>query len=194
MNGGTGADTLNGGEGDDDFIVGLETAVIDAGEDNDSFNNNGKALGFQSIKMGEGKDTLTNVGQLKVDGNINMGAGDDILTTNLFIAADELSGGSGDDTLILNDQKDVGITEDNWEGSNGFKIKGFETIQQTSGTWARRQVQPDNVLIESGTAQIALTRPKQAGLSIDSFTSTNGADLLIDLSTIKASRPRDNGL
>ena len=195
LNGGLGADTLNGGEGNDDFIVGEETAVIDAGGGEDNFANTTSALGFKAITMGEGNDMLTNIGQLKVDESINMGAGDDILSTNLFIAADELSGGSGDDTLILNDQKEVGITEANWRGSNGFKIKGFETIHQTGGTWAYEgKFSQTDVLIEGGTAQIALTRPKQAGLSIDTFTSKDRANLLIDLSTIKTSKTQDRWL
>jgi Ca2+-binding RTX toxin-like protein len=188
LNGGTGADTLNGGEGDDDFIVGLETAVINAGDDNDSFYNTDKALGFQSIKMGEGKDTLTNIGQLKVDGNINMGAGDDILTTNLLIAADELDGGKGDDTLILNDVKEEDITGDDLKGSDGFVIKGFETINQTSGTWeyAGKFKQTD-VLIDGGRAQITLSKPNRAGLTVDRFNIINEAKLIIDVSAMNDS-------
>ena len=98
---GTGADTLLGGLGNDVFFAGRNTRVIDGGKGRDRFQLLAHATGLRRVAMDAGNDVVRNRGVMVVDDAIDLGDGDDLLETNLYLQADALIGGEGDDRLRL---------------------------------------------------------------------------------------------
>ena len=168
---GTGADTLLGGSGNDVFFAGRNTRVIDGGNGQDHFELVARATGLTRLDMGEGKDVVKNRGVMVVDGAIDLGGGDDLLETNLYLQADSLIGGEGDDRLRLTNQVAIDRSQAKTTDVNpGYRISGFETIEQINGQW---MLQGDHamsdLIIYGGTTTIPLDSSLNFGLTVQSF-------------------------
>ena len=59
-----GADTLQGGAGQDQFTVSEETAALDAGKGRDRFDHQRAAFNLHTLDMGSGSDSFVNRGML----------------------------------------------------------------------------------------------------------------------------------
>ena len=59
-----GADTLQGGAGQDQFTVSEETAALDAGKGRDRFDHQRAAFNLHRLDMGSGLDRLVHTGML----------------------------------------------------------------------------------------------------------------------------------
>lgn len=173
-----GADTLQGGAGQDQFTVSEETAALDAGKGRDRFDHQRAAFNLHTLDMGSGSDRLVNTGMLLMaekDGQervLQMGDGKDQLTTNTYIDVDVLDGGDGFDELVLTDanemdaalvdRKDVFEDHSNNKGQ-GIEITGFESIRQASGTWKYQgDFKSSDVVIAGGIAHFDVIEPVSA--------------------------------
>lgn len=94
-----GADTLQGGAGQEQFTVSAQTAAVEAGDNRDVFKHQRAAFNLHRLDMGSGLDRLVNTGMLLMaekDGQervLHKGDGADRRTTNTYIDMDVLDGG-----------------------------------------------------------------------------------------------------
>ena len=168
---GSGSDTLLGGSGNDVFFAGRNTRVIDGGEGGDRFQLLAHATGLTRLDMGDGKDVVKNRGVMVVDDAIDLGDGDDLLETNLYLQADALIGGEGDDRLRLTNKVAIDRSEAKTTDVNpGYRISGFETIEQINGKWMLEgDHSKSDLIIYGGTTTIPLDSNLNFGLTVQSF-------------------------
>jgi RHS repeat-associated protein len=165
LDGGIGNDTVNGGDGNDTIKAGFGTDTVDGGNGQDTLELNlsgqttnltitnplnsgslpgiASATNFEFIKLttGSGNDTITQASI--INGNVfrsndvfNSGAGNDVINAGLGVN-DQVNGGSGIDTLILNySVDDVGNKlQFTLAASNANGISGSAGRTTTTNTW-----------------------------------------------------------
>ena len=168
---GAGFDTLLGGLGNDVFFAGRDTKVIDGADGRDRFELVSRATGLTRVAMGAGNDVVRNRGVMVVDDAIDLGAGDDLLETNLYLQADALIGGEGNDLLRLTAEMAIDRSQRKTTDVNpGYRISGFETIEQLGGQWMLEgDHSSSDLIIDGGTTMIPLDSSLTVGLSVKSL-------------------------
>ena len=161
LNGGAGNDTIRGQEGDDRLLGGSEADTISGG------------LGDDTILGEDGGDELTGGAG---DDSLTGGAGNDILTGGA--GSDTMQGGDNDDTVVM----DAGDFQSNVNGgsgrdtlvlengarfnTNGLSVYGFEVFRGADGN--------DRVRGNDGTVNYDL----DGGAGNDTLTGNAGNDTL----------------
>jgi Ca2+-binding RTX toxin-like protein len=160
--GGTGdADTLNGGSGDDTYLItdALDVVVEGAGGGTDTVRSlishtlaanveNLELIGVNNID-GTGNALANRISGNGLDNRIDGGAGNDTLsgnggddTLNGGVGVDSMAGGVGNDTFIVDNSNDVVVEVAN---------QGLDTVNATASYTLSENIERRNLL---GTAAI----------------------------------------
>lgn len=147
--GGSGNDTLvidqgTGGVGDLSFlnVTSIETLSLTAGAGTGILDTRAQAAGVRNVTLAEGTNFIVNAAgfssgiafdaRLSLTGNLSLtgGAGNDTFTFAGagLTAADNITGGSGTDSIILTNGTGVAVT-----ATAGSGVRGIETISITDG-------------------------------------------------------------
>ncbi|WP_282607709.1 spondin domain-containing protein [Pelagibius sp. Alg239-R121] len=167
LNGGRGNDIINGGDGNDQINGGRDDDELDGGDGDDVIN---AGRGDDNVEGGDGNDVIDGG---RGDDDINGGAGNDVLEGGR--GDDNINGGAGNDFICAGTGDDIingGTGNDRLEGGSGADIFVFET-----GT------EDDTVLdFETGRDELDLTAFGFASFAdVQAAAEDDGDDVVIDL-------------
>ena len=171
LNGGVGNDTLNGGLGDDTLNGGADNDTLDGGAGNDTVHGDAGddtiigSAGNDTLDGGDGTDTLSYASTaFGVDVHLDTGTASGAeIGTDTLSNIENVTGGSGDDTIVGDDGANVlsgGAGNDTLSGGGGD-----DTLDGGAG----------NDVLDGGDGADTLT----GGAGDDTLTGGAGADTLI---------------
>lgn len=172
---GAGIDTIDGGAGIDTWganLAGLGQAVLIDLNAVSTYRGTGSVQGvegFRNFVGGEGNDTL--IGTSSSGSTVNGGGGDDVISVDIFAGNNQVTGGTGVDTLIarISGQVSFGVSGDAVGGYNGF-INGPAGGEDDTGFNGIERFQ--FVIAGSTAANIS------TGDNADTLTGGGGGDTL----------------
>ena len=136
LTGGTKADTLHGGAGDDTIdVVNGAGNVVDGGAGNDEIT---LGEGIDNISGGAGNDTIAVDNDLKLDDTIDGGDGTDTLTINAAVSSATVFGGVSN-IEVIKPLNAIDITANgDLGGATTFDLSstGNNTLTLTAGKWS----------------------------------------------------------
>lgn len=173
LNGGPGADTIDGGDGNDTLDGGSGDDTINGGDGNDALSGGpGPVAGSSdndSLNGGDGEDTAFYVRSANVTVSLDDAAGDGQAgeSDNVHSDVEDLKSGSGQDTLIGNDGRNV---LDGGDGSDNLIGLGGNDVLADSGTDAGADH------LDGGAGDDLLS----AGRGPDTYVGGDGEDTVTD--------------
>ena len=166
VGGGAGNDVLVGRGGDDTLFGGLGSDTLDGGTGNDSISD---SSGVNTLNGGDGDDQL--YGGMDQD-SLSGGAGNDYLAGDE--GADTLAGGTGNDTYFLTDNLDTIVENDG---------QGVDTIQTFAASFSLAALaNVENVQAYNGAQTLAgnaLANTLNGGAGADTMSGGLGDDVYI---------------